>query len=479
MIVGSLTAIALDLLHYHLLNEGINLGLLASGLSIASPSWLWSFDFLSGLTTWKQNYGSHACPGFTRWSQDTLRSKVFLLSILCSATLLATMVGPASALLFNPIQFWVRSANTHFYIQGSEGSLWPEVLGLDHVGPAVCSKSPLPLGFASCLNGAWENLAAVITPHRFTPMTPGFTLHISRGKVTQVPPAVQIVGNLPTPEKNFTSGDPDTWAVSPHLASASHADLIGHLIGISFQKSKTNNARKRFRDFGRNHVTIATGSKFPITRTVCGDLSVVSDASSEVRFPILQKDEYWHTKEQVSRGPMSNISLSSFNLSDWTALRLNATTEQQSRARWMQLPPKLGIGTAALIYLAQNRTKTLAHACIIDARWARGQTMQTDRSYRWSWESEPGIVTFDPKVTRAEYGFQRRKMFDPRYTPFYSDIIHAEQDWLDALAPAMPEQSKPGNELIMNSFEALLNLSELAQPEFMGNGDRGNSLLLE
>lgn len=106
-IVGSLTSIVLDLLHYHLLNEGLNLGLVGSGLSVGSPSWPWSTEFISGIKA-----SILPRPIFA-----------FLFALLVSCTLLATTVGPASALLFILIQLWVPSASTDFYIGGTEDML--------------------------------------------------------------------------------------------------------------------------------------------------------------------------------------------------------------------------------------------------------------------------------------------------------------------------------------------------------------------
>jgi len=56
-------------------------------------------------------------------------------------------------------------------------------------------------------------------------------------------------------------------------------------------------------------------------------------------------------------------------------------------------------------------------------------------------------------------------MFDPDYTSFYSKPIQVEQSWLDALTPTIPEASMPGNDLVMNSFEALLNQSGLPRAD--------------
>ena len=115
-IVGSLTSIALDLVRYHLFNEGLNLGLLGSGVSMASPSWLWSNNLISGIRTSLDDRPKLTFKTSGAYSGIILivRSKLFLFTLLVSSTFLATAVGPASALLIIPTQLWVQGADTHF-----------------------------------------------------------------------------------------------------------------------------------------------------------------------------------------------------------------------------------------------------------------------------------------------------------------------------------------------------------------------------
>lgn len=88
--------------------------------------------------------------------------------------------------------------------------------------------------------------------------------------------------------------------------------------------------------------------------------------------------------------------------------------------------------------------------------------MFSDRSIMWSWESRPGIIEFDSSKALSTWSLKAgSNMFDPKDAAIYSAPIQIEQQWLDALSPPMPEASSPGNNLVMNSFEALLNQSGL------------------
>lgn len=149
----------------------------------------------------------------------------------------------------------------------------------------------------------------------------------------------------------------------------------------------------------------------------------------------------------------------------------------QSRARWFPLPAKFGAGSAVSVQLVQSPSVTYAYTCLIDARWATGQTLFSDRSIMWSWESKPGVQKFDPHNSLGTWSFERSSMFDPHSTAYYSEPIQIEQEWLDALSPPMPEASTPGNKLVMNSFEALLNQSGL--PKASQHDDRYGTLKVE
>lgn len=476
-IVGSLTSISLDLLRYHLLNEGVNIGLLGSALSVGSPSWFWSIDFISGVKTLilirpKFSFTSSSVHSLL---SNFVRSKAFLFAVLISCTLLATTVGPASALLFIPIQLWIRSSRTDFYIRGTKDELWPETLNRNHTGPDFCSISPLPTDIASCLNGAWRALVSAVG--FISPTRPLFSFYIAGGSPYTIPPATIITGSAPLPKANYTDGFPDTYAISPHLAVTSHMDYLYYQSEAAFRVAKGRN--RRLRDFAPSYFQVTNGGKLPLVRTVCGNLTELTEPPIEVELPLLSEDKYWHARTWNGTGSIQRLNAASLNLANWDALRSRAMTEQQSRARFVPLPDVLGSGSAAMVYLAQNRTTTYAYACVVDARWVTGETIQTDRSVMRSWESQAGYQPFDRRNSSPNFAFDRVGMFNPRYTPFYSRPIKIEQAWLDALSPPMPEASLPGNDLVMNTFEALLNQSRLASARKVGEDSIESATLLE
>ena len=388
-------------------------------------------------------------------------------------TLLALTVGPASALLFVPTQLWIKSSSTRFYMSGVEDDLWPAVLSRNHTGPEACAVSPLRRDYSSCLYASWTVLLGGVTVLRLK--RPGFSFYIPGGDAYFFPPASLITGNVPDPN-DYTKGEPDTWAVGPDLGVASHMDYLNELTVEAFGKS--TRWRARLKDVGGSRLVLTEGGRFPITRTVCSDRTAVTGPQSMLDIPVVEEHRLWRERVHEGKGLMAHMDLASMNLTDWNALQLNATTTLQSRAKWLSLPPNLGFGSAILVRLVQNQTATYAHTCVVDSRWAKGQTMDSDRSIMWSWESQPGVQKFDPHDAKSDWTLQRNhvSMFDAQNAAFFKPI-RMEQSWLDALAPDMPEASLPGNDLVMTSYEALLNQSGL--PKADQHGTRDETTLLE
>jgi hypothetical protein len=419
---------------------------------MAKPAWLLSLASTSRVKA--------------RSSQPlALCSKILLYTILVGWTILALAVGPASAMLFAPAQFWIKASSTHFYIGGREDTLWPATLTSNHTGPEICHQSPLRMEFTSCLYGSWRVLLGAVTMLR--PVRPGFSFFIPGGGAYEHPSPALICGNIPAPENDFGPGDPDTWAVAPDLGVASHMGYLTEQTNHAFNFAQ--GWKKRLRDIGGSRVVLTTDGKFPVVRTLCMERTSLSTPPTRLDIPLLNEDKFWRERVKNSSGPTFSFSLKDPSLADWDALQINTATFQQSRAKWIPMPENTGAGSAVMIHLLQSATVTDVVTCVVDARWATGQTMQSDRSVMWSWESQPGLQPFDPPSSPQDWAFHRVSMFDPRYASNYSKPIAVEQAWLDALAPPMPEASMLGNKLIMNSFEAILNQSGLKKADEKGD----------
>lgn len=489
--MGSLTAIALDLVRYHALHEGINFGLISSGLSISTPSWLWTVDFLGGFGVSLSPQSTKTMimnlPARTKTAlkqtrklgiraaySAMVRSKLFLCFVLVAFTLLGTTVGPASALLFIPTQHWIASARTYFYIRGTPDMLWPEVLGSNHTGVGLCSTSPIRIDMDSCLNGGWKKLVAAV--ERISPILPGWSLYIAGGSAYQVPPARTMYGGILALDDRGNAA-PDTWATVAHAAVTSHADYLSHQATFAFGMAKGRN--RRLRDFGTKDLMIATGGKFPVARVACSILTEMHGPDTLVPFPILTENVTWRLPFQQGPGLSKILNLTDLGVDSWDGItNLNATTEMQARVKWFPLPETLGSGSAAMLYLVQNHSRTYARGCVVEGWWATGQTLQSSQSVIFSWSVMPGFKPHRDGTEDINLEWEGG-LRDPRFTPYYGKPIKIEQEWLDALAPMIPESSLAGNDLVMTSFEALLNQTYLNNLDMVLNNPTRSGLHLE
>ncbi|KAH7072443.1 hypothetical protein FB567DRAFT_554114 [Paraphoma chrysanthemicola] len=457
VIVSSLTAIIVDLLRYHLLHDGLRLDFLGSGFSLAYPTWLRSV-FTTGRGSSSRSNSPRA-PSRGRYvlslALNIIRSQSILLICLVGLTGLANTVGPASALLFQPIQLWRKVSSTNFYLNGLEDDLWPSNLTQNHTGPTQCASSPLHMEFNPCLHASWRVLLGGLTT--LNPIRPAFDFSIPGASAFFYPPGAVIKGNIAMPEYNYTNGDPDTWAVGPDLGVTSHLAYLGEETVTAFNVA--TGWRRRLRDFVESRLVLTTPGKFPVVRTLCAVRIEMTNSVTKLRVPVVNENQFWRARVVHGTGPSVDIDLKDLNLSDWDAFHISEGTTLQYRAKWLPLPAEIGNGSAVMVMLMQHSPRTYASVCVIDARWAEGQTIQSDRAFMWSWESQPGYQEFDPLSSLPEWHFERTSMFDPRYAPHYSRPISVQQPWLDALAPQMPEASIPGTGLVMNTFEALLNQS--------------------
>ncbi|KAF2035260.1 hypothetical protein EK21DRAFT_84879 [Setomelanomma holmii] len=401
-------------------------GLLGSGFALATPVWLRSVDFKSGFSKPGNDCaGESLRPRAQSIASTVIKSKVFLLVLLVGSTILAGVVGPASALLFIPTQLWMKASSTHFYLKGKESDLWPSTLTQNHTGPMQCSSSPLHLDYTSYLHASWRVLLGGLTV--LNPIRPEFFFYIPGGSALNVPPASMVYDNVAILESNCTHGDPDTWAVAPHLGVSSHSAYLTQYTFEAF--SPATGWKRRLRDFVEGRAAFATGSKLAFTRTVCGPRAAVAGATTKTSIPLVDENRFWRAHTLHGTDPIINLNFEDLNVTDWNGLQPNGKSAIQYRAKWLPLPSNIDSGSALVI-------KTLQDA-------------------------QSGYEEFDALDSPPEWRFKRASMLDPRYTPYYSRSIKIEQSWLDALAPPMPEQSNPGNDLVMTSFEALLNQSGL------------------
>lgn len=453
--------IAVDLIRHHLLNDGINFGLLAAGTGFSQLSWLWSTDYLS-----------------TFPAKIPLRSKMLLLTVLTLCCLLAATVGPSSALLFITTQVWLPSARTDYYIAGTEEQLHPLLLTAEHAGPQYCNSSPLkPNKFSQCLYAGWSTLVAQTT--LINPVRPGWGLFFPGHRdSTGVPPRV-MSGTTPDPVRDYTTVS-DSFARMITATAARNMDELTSAWEFSWQFAKGHN--RQLRDFiGGGGGYAVSWDWMPTTRTVCGAPKMLQNDTTTLEFPVLFSNAYW--RKELTKGPVKEVDMSILKLGKgWEGLNPVDLHHRQARADFVALPPGLGTATSAgLIFLSQDTNiqppLTVARACTIDARWGEGESMSTVDAFLFHYEAQVGKQA---PPTGDKYQFTNSIWWlDESYLPYYSPTINLTKEWFDRWVLPMEEDTAVGSNFTQTSFEALLNRSSLADPAFTKNDEDKGTVLLE
>ncbi|KAL8870477.1 MAG: hypothetical protein Q9174_003489 [Haloplaca sp. 1 TL-2023] len=147
LIVASLAAVTFQLLRYELLyGDGLPLGLLAAGFEFTKLSFLWSPETLGTLTD-----------TFTR--ARSIRRFALLLFLL-TAGALATLAGPACAVLLIPTSQDWPAGTQHALLPGTQEQIWPaRLLGNKTNTSEICSSTDATK-YGICPSGGYYSLWA-------------------------------------------------------------------------------------------------------------------------------------------------------------------------------------------------------------------------------------------------------------------------------------------------------------------------------
>jgi hypothetical protein len=166
------------------------------------------------------------------------------------------------------------------------------MLTSNHTDPSLCRQIPLHMEYSSCLYGSWRVWLGAVTILR--PLRPGFGFYIPGGGAYEFPPSALIYGNVYSPESDFDSGDPDTWAVSPNLGVASHMDYIKEETVRAYEHAQ--GWKRSLKNIGGSRVVLTTNGKFPVVRPLCGEQSLFLAPPTDLPVPLLNETKFWRSK---------------------------------------------------------------------------------------------------------------------------------------------------------------------------------------
>jgi hypothetical protein len=165
-------------------------------------------------------------------------------------------------------------------------------------------------------------------------------------------------------------------------------------------------------------------------------------------FPVISANKTWGAVSDLDDpvyGPMVALNVTKQLLIDFGT--------NQARAEWIAPSSELGSATASLAYLVRNSTLVFGRGCSVDSRWSNGEAWNSGGVLN-PWAINLGISP--PPIQAIRPG----KFMDVSME--YSDPIQATQEWLDFSTSFL--ESPGANGYRMDTFEALLNGTELSDP---------------
>ncbi|KAH7384067.1 hypothetical protein DE146DRAFT_214255 [Phaeosphaeria sp. MPI-PUGE-AT-0046c] len=392
-IAASLARVITDILRYQLLNDSVDFGMLCTPFSFVGLNYLWSQEFISSV---RSAYRLKA------------KAHISLIAILAIFSLLATVAGPASALLFLPSTAWLSAGSTSIFLIGNDNDLWPQHLTERHAaGDGCASGDP---GKYWCPHGGWDYLQGFIAPEG-----------VSRRVVS--------ISDAWTPRymwlwRDAGGNGSDSWASASHGASTYLAERLtdDHQHAWGFAHGK----QRRIRD-----ATVAgTYNRFtgpiPVVRVVCAPVRTVNRTSPTLLYPILDPDRPWRLSD--TPGPTKEV-------------KVEGTHEKLVNITLHSLPADFGSTTGAMSFVTNNASTTAGCGCSFDARWAQGVTERQGESDYW--QSFVVDATL-PKALQFR-GPQRLSFFAPDINEYLGPPITSDTSWLHRLSTGYQLKDSTGN----------------------------------
>ena len=414
--VASLSTIVLQALRHELLEDGVPIGLLGSGIWFAQISSFWSPGFLVSAP----------------YSLKKLR-RFRLYMIIVMAGAIAAVVGPAAAVLLLPRSQNVPAGGTSYFLNGTAEQFWPSTVDSSSE-LEVCSQPNATL-YAVCPSGGYESLRLTLrnfnyssfnsesrVGHFFDPLVqakgyttnnhwPWATFEI-QSPLSLVPPVISSV--------QLRSARSKTSAVQPHAATViRQQQLVRQWNSAAFAYPRIINSSPS--EYKYVAQLLASGSTTnPWVRTRCAWARNLSADAEEAYFPYLyQSGDY--TLWADDAGPRS-----------WNITMLNRTESSHIRTQWMSLPIEV---------FGVRETGTVTSGLFLEMPWTYGSRIAIGCAVAAAWHT--GGVSSDSSANNNGWS---NDISGPAFgswtdSPDASDThkpIGLDVSWLNLLTPTSP-----------------------------------------
>ena len=340
LINASISVVLMSYIRYELtLGHGLPFGAMLGGYEFTSLSYIWSKEFWAAITKSKAYY--------------SISRRTAVAILLFTATILASVTNPASAIIMIPRSDFWRACGTQYWLNSSSDALWPARVESASFDASRCSQVDTSKSF--------DCPAAGIEPIK------AFATNLRRRGFDAVPVKNHIVyGGQSSRNMNITmkigrDGDNLTSAFVPSLA---HANAFVEAGTWWPTAARFAFGRSKLRYWLSRQALIKTKAFAPATRVQCSSLvSTDGIQNRNIIFPSMDirkktfiqtsytEPELWSEVAEDLSSDAKHPKLYWRNLSD-------ANFENSTAGAIIVLP--LETGSTEITYTA----------CNVDARWA-------------------------------------------------------------------------------------------------------------
>ncbi|KAI4194521.1 MAG: hypothetical protein LQ350_007728 [Teloschistes chrysophthalmus] len=412
--------------HVIFTGSALPIGALLSGLQLTQVSYLWSME-LWGIASAK-----------IPW-----RRKVAVMTLIIVAVLLASTVGPSSAILLIPnLNYW-PAGSTGIWMNVTAQDLWPSRLDGSSI-PADCLQAPNITN--GCPSSEWESISDYLllangkipsqlrSPFLVSPYSVPLT---GQGSLRQLIIQHHIYDNETAPfDQEAAQATTQQSAVADALAATSA------LWDIALQNSDSP-----FYDQRDAVQSIVAGNFQPYTLVSCG-ADVILDQTDDrpVAFPIPPGS----SPEMLSRANVttgSALAMYAIEYSGLTRSEILDTPgpESEYRIKWVGLPESPFNGTsigAVILQPKMNETQGIL-LCNLAAGWG-SSSMNMSSSPAASGTDVASSSLYDPNSLLPQSSDYSRRIADsvvtfelPRFPQRQISISEEWAKYLDASIPVL------------------------------------------
>lgn len=431
---SSLAVIVFAYLRHVLFNgDALPIGAMLSGLQLTQPSYLWSME-LWGIS----------------FSNIPLRRKLSVMSMIIIAVLLASTVGPSSAILMIPnLSYW-PAGSTHVWMNVTAEVLWPSSLDGSTI-PASCSQAPNISNI--CPSSEWKAISDYLS------LANGILPPAFQGPFSVSPYSVQLTGQGSLRQLVIQRHIYESQSV-PYDQAAAQATTQQAAVADALSATSSlwdvamENSNSPFFDQRDAVQSIVADNYQPYTLASCG-ADIIHDETDDrpVAFPIPPGSSL----DMLKKADITDTALPMLAIAHprLTRSEILETPGSKSdyRVKWVDLPedPFHGSAIGAVILQPTTNSSQGILLCNIAAGWG-SSSMNMSSSPAASGTDWASSSIYDPDGILPQAKDYSQKIAESvltfKYPLFPQRPINISTTWAEYLNPQIPSL----NTTVINTF---------------------------